>query len=67
MCLIIVYVNVTKRYVGGRNFVHVIYSGMGLTREKITGNHIFEKKYFIIDKKQTEKWSWRRLKKQNSG
>ena len=41
-------------------------AGMGLTREKITGKSYLWEIILIIDRKQTEKWSWRRLKKQNS-
>ena len=30
---------------------------MRLTREKLPENHIFGRKSFIVDKKQTEKWN----------
>ena len=42
---------------------HNLDPGMGLTREKTPGKSYFWKKSLIIGKKQTEKWSWRRLKK----
>ena len=35
---------------------------MGLTKEKITGKSYLGEKSFIIDKKNPEKWSWRKLK-----